>query len=139
MEDNDRDKITQDIPLVTIGIANYNYARFVTHALESVANQTYKNCELIIVDDCSTDNSVEVIQDWIDNYSGNFKIEFIKNSKNTGVAKVYNSILERVSGKYYQIIDADDFIFPDKIARQVSILEKEEEASNGVFKHFCCQ
>ena len=129
MKDNDRNKVTQDIPLVSIGIANYNYAKYIAQALESAANQTYKNCELIIVDDCSTDNSVEVIQNWIDHYKGNFNIKFIKNSKNAGVAKVYNSILERVSGKYYQILDADDLIFPEKIARQVSILEKQEEAA----------
>jgi glycosyltransferase involved in cell wall biosynthesis len=117
------------IPLVTVGIANYNYARFVTQALDSVASQTYENCELIIVDDCSNDHSVEVIQTWINNYTGNFKITFIKNNENYGVAKVCSSILERTSGKYYQILDADDAILPTKIAKQVSILEKDENSA----------
>jgi glycosyltransferase involved in cell wall biosynthesis len=114
------------LPLVTLGIANYNYAQFVTEALDSAASQTYENCELIIVDDCSKDNSVEVIQKWLNNYGGNFKITFIKNSKNTGVANVCKLILERASGKYYQILDADDGILSTKIADQVGLLEKEE-------------
>jgi glycosyltransferase involved in cell wall biosynthesis len=118
-----------DFPLVTLGIANFNYARFVTQALDSAAKQTYGNCELIIVDDCSKDDSIEVIQKWIDNYTGNFKITFIKNSKNSGVANVCSSILERASGKYYQILDADDGILPSKIATQVAILEKEERSA----------
>lgn len=117
------------IPLVTIGIANYNYARFVTQALDSAANQTYENVELIIVDDCSKDNSIEVIQDWLNNYSGNFKIMFIKNSKNIGVANVCRLILERASGKYYQILDADDGIKSDKVEKQVAILEKDEKVA----------
>jgi glycosyltransferase involved in cell wall biosynthesis len=113
-------------PLVTIGIANFNYARFVTQALDSAASQTYENCELIIVDDCSNDNSVEVIQKWIGAYNGDFKITFIKNDENFGVAKVCSLILERATGKYYQILDADDVILPTKIAKQVSILEKNQ-------------
>lgn len=118
-----------DLPLVTLGIANYNYAQFVTEALNSAASQTYENCELIIVDDCSKDNSVEVIQKWLNNYGGNFKITFIKNSKNIGVANVCKLILERTSGKYYQILDADDGIFSTKIAEQVGLLEKEESVA----------
>lgn len=117
------------IPLVTIGIANHNYARFVTQALDSAASQTYENCELIIVDDCSNDDSVEVIQKWIDVYCGNFKITFIQNEENYGIAKVSGLILERASGKYYQILDADDVILPKKIAHQVSILEQKENSA----------
>jgi glycosyltransferase involved in cell wall biosynthesis len=116
-----------EFPLVTIGIANYNYAEFVTQALESAANQTYVHCEIIIVDDCSKDNSVEVIQQWINNYKGNFRISFIKNPVNIGVAKVCNLILKNVSGKYYQILDADDLLESDKLEEQVAILEKNEK------------
>jgi glycosyltransferase involved in cell wall biosynthesis len=115
------------LPLVTIGIANYNYADFVVQALNSAANQSYLNCELIIVDDCSTDNSIEVIEKWINDYSGRFKITFFKNTSNIGVAKVCKLILEKASGKYYQILDADDFIVLEKIESQVAILESDEK------------
>jgi glycosyltransferase involved in cell wall biosynthesis len=66
-------------PLVTIGIPNFNYAHYIEEALNSVASQTYPNIEMIIVDDCSADNSVAVIENWIQNYSGRFVISFIKN------------------------------------------------------------
>lgn len=117
------------LPLVTIGIPNYNYAAFVTHALNAVANQTYANCEMIIVDDCSRDNSVEVIENWIKSYQGNFEITFIKNSFSHGIAKVSNIILNKAAGKYYQILDADDVILPDKIANQVPIIEGHEKCA----------
>ena len=70
-----------------------------------------------------------MIQKWIDCYTGNFNIVFIKNNKNTGVAQVCSLILERASGKYYQILDADDAILPTKIKKQVSILEKNEDSA----------
>lgn len=118
-----------NLPLVTIGIPNYNYAAFVTHALNAVANQTYSNCEIIIVDDCSSDNSVEVIENWIKSYQGNFEIAFIKNSFSQGIAKVSNIILNKASGKYYQILDADDVILPHKIANQVPVIEESEKCA----------
>jgi glycosyltransferase involved in cell wall biosynthesis len=117
------------LPLVTIGIPNYNYASFVPHALNAVANQTYGNCEIIIVDDCSSDNSVEVIENWIKSYKGNFEITFIKNSFSHGIAKVSNIILNKAAGKYYQILDADDVILPDKITNQVTIIEESEKCA----------
>ena len=117
------------LPLVTIGIPNYNYAAFVSHALNAVANQTYGNCEIIIVDDCSSDNSVEVIETWIKSYKGTFEITFIKNSFSHGIAKVSNIILNKAAGKYYQILDADDVILPDKIANQVPIIEGSEKCA----------
>ena len=116
-----------DFPLVTIGIANYNYAEFITQALESVANLHYGNCEIIIVDDCSKDNSVQVIEQWINNYPGNWKISFIRNAQNTGVANVCNLILQNASGKYYQILDADDLLKSDKLEEQVAVLENDEK------------
>jgi glycosyltransferase involved in cell wall biosynthesis len=117
------------LPLVTIGIPNYNYAAFVPHALNAVANQTYGNCEIIIVDDCSSDHSVEVIEDWIKSYKGNFEITFIKNSFSHGIANVSNIILNNAAGKYYQILDADDVILRDKIANQVAIIEESENCA----------
>lgn len=117
------------LPVVTIGIPNYNYAAFVTHALNAAANQTYENCEIIIVDDCSSDNSVQVIENWIRDYKGNFKITLIKNSFSHGIARVCNIILNKAAGKYYQILDADDVILPDKIANQVAIIEESEKCA----------
>jgi glycosyltransferase involved in cell wall biosynthesis len=112
-----------DFPLVTIGIPNYNYGHYILEALNSVANQTYQNIELIIVDDLSTDNSIEIVDNWINNYQGKIKINFIKNELNIGLAKTCNIILKNANGKYFQPLDADDIILPDKIKNQITVLE----------------
>jgi glycosyltransferase involved in cell wall biosynthesis len=112
-----------NFPLVTIGIPNYNYGHFISEALNSVVKQTYPNIELIIVDDVSSDNSIEIIENWIRSYTGKIQINFIKNKKNLGLTKVCNIILDNASGKYFQPLDADDILLPEKIERQVAILE----------------
>lgn len=112
-----------ECPLVTIGIPNYNYSHYIVETLDSVASQTYPNIELIIVDDLSTDNSIEIINNWISNYKGNIKIKFIKNKSNVGLTKACNIILKKAKGKYFQPLDADDIILRTKIEKQVPILE----------------
>ena len=111
------------LPLVTIGIPNYNYGHFISEALNSVVKQTYPNIELIIVEDVSSDNSIEIIENWIRSYTGKIQINFIKNKKNLGLTKVCNIILDNARGKYFQPLDADDILLPEKIERQVAILE----------------
>lgn len=115
--------------MVTIGIPNYNYARYITDALNSAVSQEYENLEIIIVDDCSNDNSVEVIEKWIARFTGDIKITLIKNSTNVGIAKVCNIILSNASGKYYQLLDADDILLPGKIKKQVDLLEKNSSCA----------
>ncbi|HET7115941.1 MAG TPA: glycosyltransferase [Hanamia sp.] len=116
-------------PLVTIGIPNYNYAHYIIEAIESAVNQDYSNIELIIVDDCSTDNSREVIEEWIKNYKGPVPVKFIKNENNLGLSGTCNVILKNVSGKYYQTLDADDVLYLDKISQQIEILKLNENAA----------
>jgi len=94
-----------------------------------VISQTYENIELIIVDDLSTDNSISVIEDWIQKYQGPVKIRFIKNKTNIGLTKVCNIILDNANGKYFQPLDADDMLLPEKIKRQVKILEASKNAA----------
>lgn len=112
--------------MVTIGIPNYNYGHYIIGAIESAVNQTYRNIELIIVDDCSTDNSVETIETWIKNYKGHKPITFIRNKKNLGLPGSCSVILNNTSGKYFQTLDADDILFPDKISRQVNAFNSDE-------------
>ncbi len=116
-------------PLVTIGIPNYNYARYVEVALESVCAQTYPNLEVIIVDDCSTDQSVDKIEEWMAAYKGTRHVKLIKNEKNLGLTKVCNIILQHANGKYFQTLDADDIFMPEKIAGQVMRFQQCEKAA----------
>ena len=113
----------ENTPLVSVGIPNYNYSHYIIAALNSVINQTYQYIELIIIDDLSTDNSIGIIEDWIKNYNGPIKINFIKNSKNGGLTKVCNQILQNANGKYFQTLDADDLLLPLKIEKQVKLME----------------
>lgn len=116
-------------PLVSIGIPNYNYSHYIVYTLNSVAFQTYQSIELIIIDDHSTDNSIKVIDEWIEKYKGSMTIKFIKNNTNNGLTKVCNQILNAANGKYFQPLDADDLILPDKIAKEVALMEGSKSAA----------
>jgi len=118
-----------EFPLVTIGIPNYNYSGYVIDALNSVIEQSYSNIEIIIVDDLSTDHSVEVINQWIKEYQGSMKLNFIKNTVNGGLTKVCNQILYSATGKYFQTLDADDILLYDKIEKEVALLEVSNNAA----------
>lgn len=109
------------LPLVSVVTCSYNNARYISETLDGIKHQTYGNIELIIVDDCSTDNSVEIITRWLKSYDKPYK--FIRNETNLGGSKPYNIGLSNMSGKYYSPIDSDDVMLPEKIERQVALLE----------------
>ncbi|WP_018610985.1 glycosyltransferase family 2 protein [Segetibacter koreensis] len=119
------------LPLVSICIPNYNKAEFITETIDSVFNQTYRNIEVIIIDDCSSDNSVEVIEKKIINAP--FKVIFLKNTENRGICYSLNNAVKIAEGKYYQMIGSDDLILPNKISRQVETLEQLTEDYALVF------
>jgi len=110
-----------DKPLVSVIAACYNQACYAIETLESIRNQTYKNIELIIWDDASTDNSVEVIEDWIQKHD--IPCVFLKHTENLGICKSLNDAFTHVNGKYLQMTAVDDILLPEKIERQVDILE----------------
>lgn len=109
----------------------YNQARFVVETLESVKAQTYKNTELIIVDDCSSDNSVEIVNRWL--HENSVQCTFIRHEKNQGICKSLNEALDATTGKYVSMIASDDIWFPDKIARQVALMEAQAESVGVVY------
>jgi glycosyltransferase involved in cell wall biosynthesis len=101
-------------PLVSVIITNYNYGEYINQAIESVLDQSYKNIELIVIDDGSTDNSLQIIEKYV---KKNSEIIFIK-QKNHGVVYTRNKGMERASGEYICCLDADDFFDPDYIEKQ---------------------
>jgi glycosyltransferase involved in cell wall biosynthesis len=102
-------------PLVSVIIPNYNYAEFVGEAIESVLSQTYKNIEIIIVDDGSTDNSIDILSSYLS------EITLVSQS-NSGVSSARNAGLVKASGEYVCFLDSDDVWFSNKIEIQISHL-----------------
>lgn len=106
-------------PLVSIILPNYNNARYVAEAIESVLKQTYTNWELIVIDDGSSDNSVEIIQKVI--YRDE-RIKLIINPVNKGVSASRNEGLKTCKGDFVCFLDSDDIFLPNKLTDQVEYL-----------------
>ena len=112
--------------LVSIITPSYNTSRFIGKTIESVLSQTYKNWEMIIVDDCSTDNTDEVVSKYKDP-----RIRYLKNKKNSGAAISRNYALREAKGKWIAFLDSDDLWMPEKLEKQIAFME-----DNGY--HFSC-
>lgn len=108
-------------PLVSILVASFNHERFIEQALDSVLIQIHRNVELIIVDDCSTDGSVDRIQRWIER-TGQPTV-LIVNEENKGICAVLNQLFAQSSGQFCVYLDSDDWMEPDRISRHVKHFE----------------
>lgn len=106
--------------LVSIIVPSYNSARFISHTIESVLSQTYKNWEMIIVDDCSSDKSAEFIESIINNEN---RIRLIKLNENVGAAEARNKALEVARGKYIAFLDSDDIWMSNKLKKQIQFMQ----------------
>ena len=112
-----------DEPLVTVIISSYNHEAYIEESVLSIINQTYKNIELIIIDDGSIDNSREILQNLQKRYG--FELIF---QENQGLAKTLNNIFSNYAhGKYFTGCASDDFIMPDKIEKQVKFFEENPD------------
>lgn len=110
--------------LVSIIMGVYNCEKFVSKCIDSVINQTYENWEFIICDDCSTDNTWEVLEQYqaMDN-----RIKIIKSKENKKLAFALNQCLKQCNGKYVARIDADDVCMRDRLQVQVNFLDSHPE------------
>jgi glycosyltransferase involved in cell wall biosynthesis len=109
-------------PLVSLFLPSYNYARYIGQAIQSVLDQTYQNWELFIMDDCSSDDSVAVINSFQDS-----RIRVNLSETNRGAPYHHNQAMLLMRGKYIGAIGADDLFAPDKLAKQVAFLETHPE------------
>lgn len=107
-------------PLVTIFTLVYNTGEYVIPALEAIKAQLYQPVEHVIIDDCSKDNSVEIIDDWIN--KNKYACKFIKHPENKGICYSINEAIREASGKYIFGI-SDDIMFPDKLVNDIKMLE----------------
>ena len=109
-------------PLISVIMSTYNEEKYIETSLKSLLNQTFKEFEIIIVDDASTDNTKQLIQGLQDE-----RIHLICNEENRGLTKNLNKALKYVTGKYIARMDGDDIAFPTRFEKQVQYMEKHPE------------
>lgn len=107
--------------LVSVIMPSYNTADYIADSIKSVISQTYQNWELIIVDDCSTDNTDDIVSYFSDN-----RIKYMKNKKNMGAAATRNRALREAKGEWIAFLDSDDLWLPNKLEKQINFMK-----SNG--------
>ena len=108
--------------LVSVIMPSYNTAGFIEESINSVLSQTYSNWELIIVDDCSKDNTDEVVN----KYLKDERIHYIKNEINSGAAVSRNRALREAKGKWIAFLDSDDLWEEKKLEKQIAFMEKND-------------
>ena len=106
--------------LVSIIMPSYNTAKFISDSINSVLSQTYSNWELIIVDDCSSDNTDEIVSPFLSDK----RIKYLKNEKNSGAAVSRNYALREAKGKWIAFLDSDDLWEKDKLQKQIGFMEE---------------
>lgn len=105
---------------ISVVMTSYNYAQYIGDAIESVLNQTYENWELIIIDDCSSDNSTEIIKEYANRDN---RIKFFLNDKNLGLSYSLKKGIENASGEWIAFLESDDKFLPNSLetkAQQIS-------------------
>jgi glycosyltransferase involved in cell wall biosynthesis len=111
------------LPKISVYIANYNYGRYLSRAIDSVVRQTEQDFELIVIDDCSTDDSLEVML----NYAHHQKIKLSRNDTNLRVAATSNKALSLAKGKYIVRLDADDEFVPETLEKMAKFLDNYDD------------
>lgn len=109
--------------LVTIIVVSYNHERFILDCLESIKDQKYSDIELVLSDDCSTDNTFELAKNWCDENKDRFgNIIAYRNETNLGITANCNKGLSKASGRYIKLFASDDILFPNSISDLVEYL-----------------
>ncbi len=111
-------------PLVSICIPAYNSARFITRTIEAALNQTYDNIEVVVVDDKSTDETVQVVNSIEDK-----RVRLIRNETNLGMTGNWNKCINEAYGEYIKLIPADDVVYNTCVEKSVAMLEAHKDVS----------
>ena len=112
-------------PLVSIIMPCYNAERYIAQSIESVLAQTYRNWELLITDDCSTDGSVKIATKYslLDD-----RISLLVPDEHQGIARTRNMSISRARGRFVAFLDSDDIWYPEKLERQVNYMLENDLA-----------
>lgn len=108
---------------LSVIIPVYNVAKYIEQCLMSVLNQTIDDMEVLLVDDCGTDNSIEIIENIIKNYTGDISINILHHKKNRGLSAARNTGIEAAKGEYISFVDSDDYISPNMMEQLLNELE----------------
>ncbi|MGI8967457.1 MAG: glycosyltransferase family 2 protein [Limisphaerales bacterium] len=117
------------LPTVSVVMPNYNHAEYLLRSLNAIVNQSVPPLELIVIDDCSTDNSISILAEFAQKYSF---VRYYRNEKNQGVVKTINDGLDLAKGDYVYFPGADDEICPGFFEKSLQILAKHPQAA------LCC-
>ena len=110
-----------DLPKVSIVVPVYNAGKYIEESINAVKRQSYENWELILVDDCSTDDSIAVIEKFL----GDERIKLFRQEKNQRAAAARNRGIDEAAGKYIAYLDADDIWDEHKLGKQVEFMEEK--------------
>jgi len=113
-------------PLVSVCIPTYNYGGYICAAIESILSQTYRNFELIIIDDCSRDNTEEIVHKYVAQHRN---IKFHKNIENIGMVENWNLCLKHAQGDLVKIMGADDMLEPACLEKSVALIDANPTVS----------
>ncbi len=122
-------KIDKNIKIkgkVSVIVPSFNYAELISQALDSIISQTYKNWEIIVVDDNSTDNSVDVINNYIKRYPEKIKL-IVKNKEDKGLGSSYDIGVKASSGEYIAFLEADDIWLKDNLEKRMKVFANYKE------------
>ena len=118
-------------PLISVITPTHNRAHLVARAIESVLNQTYRNLELIVVDDASTDDTKHVVESFHDR-----RVRYVAHSENRGGSAARNTGLELSRGEYIAFLDSDDEWLPEKLQHQLDVFSAADESVGLVYSGF---
>jgi len=109
-----------NLPLISLVVTNYNYEKYLDDCLKGILNQTYRPIECIIIDDCSEDDSIKVIEEFIENnQDSDIKFRLIKNNENQGQLAGFVKGIKESRGVFIGFVDADDIILPEYVNAHV--------------------
>jgi glycosyltransferase involved in cell wall biosynthesis len=117
-------------PLVSILVSNYNYGRYIATAIESALDQTYRHLELIVCDDGSTDNSIQIVEEY---ERKDPRVRLIRKA-NGGQASGFNAAFAVSQGEIIALLDSDDLFLPNKVERIVADFQAHPDAGFGVHR-----
>src|SRR5262245_21907442 len=110
-------------PRVTVLIPVYNRVQYVAVAIESILAQHFTNFELLLIDDGSTDGSLEVLR----SYTADPRVRLLRNESNLGIPRTRNKGVALARGEYVAMLDSDDYAYPTRLGRQVDFLDRHPD------------